>query len=258
LRRVALAAAAAVALLAPSAAVAQTPHVVASANGATARSSANEGEILSCDAAGCTAAITAPARPPATWNGELPASSGTVVEVTFARPVQLVGASVVNRDLAGGGPATVERGADDLHWRVTIGADVPDRAALELRETWTGEDSGKRFTVYRTDYVGLESPAEVLAVKQPRRGGGPVVHLDARSAGLVDIRLKLGKKTLAERSTNLSKPRRGTMAVPLTSSAHRLLARRRRLVPKLSLTFRPASGDPVKFDIRVVLRARPR
>ena len=256
MRRAALAAVT-VALLAPSAAVAQTPHVVASANGATARSSANEGEVLACDAAGCSSAITAPARAPATWDGELPASTGTVVELSFSRPLQLLGASVVNRDLTGGGAATVER-VDDQHFRVIVKSAVPDRAALELRETWTGEDSGKRSTVNRTDYVGLVLAASAGNSKQPRRGGGVVVPLDARAGGLVDAQLTFGKKTLGQKSTNLASPRSLSLSVPLSRGARRLLAARRVLDAKLTLTVRPPNGDPVALVRPVRLRAKSR
>jgi hypothetical protein len=247
----------AIGLIAPASAVAQAPHVVASANGGTARSSADEGEILSCDASGCTAAITAPARPPARWDGELPANNGTVVELTFSRPLQLLGASVVDRDLSGGGAAAVER-IDDQHFRVTLKSSVPDRAALELREMWTGEDAGKRFTVNRTDYVGLVLPAALRRAIQRRRGGGPVVDLEARSSGLVDMRLTLAKKTLGRRSVNLAAPRRLPLSLKLSRGARRLLADRRRIVPTLTLTFRAPSGDPLKFEQRVALRAKPR
>jgi hypothetical protein len=256
LRRAALIATT-IALLAPSSAAAQTPHVVATANGATARSSANEGEVLSCGASGCESAITAPARPPATWDGELPVSTGSVIELTFGRPVELLGARVVLRDLTGGGSATVER-IDDQHWRVTVSSTVPDPAALELLERWEGDDSRGHYTVHRTDYMGLELAAAAGGVKQPHRGGGTVVSLDARAGGLVDARLSFGKKTLGQKSTTLATPRSLSLSVPLSRAARRLLAKRRVLDAKLTLTVRPPSGDPVALVRPVRLRAKPR
>jgi len=241
-----------------AAAPAAAQHVVATANGATARSSANQGEILTCDAAGgCSSAITAPARPPATWDGELPVSRGTVIEVAFGRPVDLLAAHVVDRQFAAVGDATVER-IDGSRYRVTVGASPPERAALRLLERWEGDDERGHHTVHRTDYVGLVAPASLLGVTQPRRGGGVVADLDARASGLVDARLHFGSRTLGQRSTNLAGPRRGTMSVPLSRGARRLLADRRRLKATLTLTYRPPSGDALTVERRVTLRAKPR
>jgi hypothetical protein len=259
LRRTALIAAT-IALLAPAPAAAQSPpHVVASANGATARSSANEGEIISCGAMGCTSAITAPARAPAKWDGELPASAGTAVELVFGRPVRLVGASVVDRNLRGGSGVTVERGTDDQHWRAVIGpGGISDAAALELRETWEGDDDRGHYTVSRTDYVGLRSIAAVSGVKQRSRGGGSVADVDARTPGLVSGRLKFGRKTLGQKSANLSVPRSYRLSVPLSRGARHLLAARRTLKATLTITVRPPSGNPVVLERAVTLRAKPR
>jgi hypothetical protein len=255
-RRAALAAAATVALLAPSAATAQTPHVVASANGATARSSANEGEILSCNAMGCTAAITAPARPPAKWDGELPVSGRTVIDLTFSRPVEVLGAEVTNRFLQRIAVANVQR-VDDQRWRVTLPADAPpDEAALALYERWEGEDSRGRHTVHRTDFIGLEAPAAVTRVKQRSRGGGVVADVEMRTAGLLDARLAFGKKTLGQRSTNLAAPRTLRVSVPLSRGARRLLARRRTIKATVTVAVRPPSGDPLPVERRVTLRAK--
>ena len=249
----------AIALLAPAAAVAQSaPHVVASANGATARSSANEGEILSCNASGCTSAITAPAHPPATWDGELPVSARTVIELTFSRPVELLGAETANRSLQRIAVANVQR-IDDQHFRVTLPADAPpDEAALELHERWEGDGERGHFTVMRTDFIGLEWPAAVSRVKQRSRGGGVVVDVTARTAGLIDSRLTFGKKTLGQKSTNLVAPRKLKLSVPLSRGARRLLAERRTLKATLAVTVRPPSGDALTIERRVTLRAKPR
>lgn len=258
MRRAALAAAA-LALLAPSAAVAQTPHVVASANGATARSSANEGEILSCGSGRpCTAAITAPARPPAKWDGEIPVSGRTVVDVAFDRPVDLLGAEVVDRTFKRVAAASVQ-GVDAQHWRVILpAAKLPDQAALALYETWSGDDERGHYTVSRTDFVGTVGPAALASVKQRTRGGGAVAQVDARTAGLIDARLTFGKKTLGQKSTNLAAPRDLSLSVRLSSGARRLLAKRRVLDAKLTLTVRPPSGDPVTLVHSIRLRAKPR
>jgi hypothetical protein len=251
--------ASAVALIAPADAVGQSaPHVVATANGASARSSANEGEVQQCRPEGCTNALTAPARSPASWDGELPVSARTVVDITFARPVQLLGADVVDRELARLAAATVER-VDDQHWRVMLPALAPpDRAALELHERWSGENEQGQFTVQRTDFVGVSAPAGLLGLKQRRRGGGPVADLDVRSPGLVDARLKFGRKTLGRRSANFAGPRRLNLSVPLSAGARRLLAQRRRLLVTLTVTVRPPSGDPLMIERQVALRAKPR
>ena len=257
--RAALLIAAAVALLAPASALAQvTPHVVATANGASARSSANEGEVQQGTPEGCTNALTAPASPPASWDGELPVSARTVVEVTFARPVQLLGADVVDRQLAPLAAATVER-VDDQRWRVALPALAPpDRAALELHERWSGQNEQGEFTVQRTDFVGLSAPVGLLGLRQRKRGGGPVADLDVRSPGLVDARLKFERKTLGRRSANFAAPRRLNMPVPLSTGARRLLAQRRRLLATLTVTMRPPSGDPLVIERQVALRAKPR
>jgi hypothetical protein len=249
----------AIGLIAPASAVAQTqPHVVASANGATARSSANEGEILSCGPAGCTAAITAPARPPATWDGELPVSGRTVIELTFSRPVDLLGAEVSNRFLQRIAVANVAR-VDDQRWRVTLPADAPpDEAALELHERWEGDDSRGHYTVMRTDFIGLEAPAAVTAVKQSSRGGGVVADVEMRTAGLLDARLAFGKKTLGQKSTNLAAPRTLRVSVPLSRGARRLLASRRTIKARLTLSVRPPSGDALPIEQTVTLRAKRR
>ncbi len=246
-------------LPAPAVAAAQsTPHVVASANGATARSSANEGEILSCGAGGCTAAITAPARPPATWDGELPVSGRTVVEVTFSRPVELLGAQVTDRSLQRVAGASVER-LDDQHFRVALPAGaLPDEGALELHEHWTGDNERGHYDVNRTDFVGIESVAAVSGVKQRSRGGGAVADVEARTSGLVDARLTFGKKTLGQKTTNLAAARTLSVSVPLSRGARRLLADRRTLKATLTITVRPPSGDALTLERRVTLRAKPR
>lgn len=251
--------AATVALVAPANALAQsTPHVVATANGASARSSANEGEVEQCAPEGCTRASTAPARSPASWDGELPVGARTVVEVTFARPVQLLGADVVDRQLAPLAAASVER-VDDQHWRVALPALAPpERAALELHERWSGQNEQGEFTVQRTDFVGLSAPAGLLGLRQRKRGGGPVADLDVRSPGLVDARLKLERRTLGARSANFTAPRRLNMSIPLSRGARKLLAQRRRLLATLTITVRPPSGDPLTIERQVALRAKPR
>jgi hypothetical protein len=248
----------AIGLVAPASAVAQAPHVVASANDATARSSANEGEILSCDAMGCSSAVTAPARPPATWDGELPVSARTVVDVTFSRPVELLGAEVSNRFLQRIAVANVGR-VDDQHWRVTLPADAPpDEAALELHERWEGEDSRGRHTVMRTDFIGLEAPAAVTRVKQRSRGGGVVAAVQMRTSGLLDARLASGRKSLGQKSTNLAGPRTLRLSVPLSRGARRLLARRRTLKATLTVSVRPPSGEALAIEQTVTLRAKRR
>ena len=248
----------AIGLIAPASAVAQAPHVVASANGATARSSANEGEIISCGSGSCTSAITAPARAPATWDGELPVSGRTVVELTFSRPVELLGAEVANRSLQRIAVANVER-VDDQRWRVTLPADAPpDEAALELHERWEGDDSRGHYTVTRTDFIGLEAPAAISGVKQRTRGGGVVADVEMRTAGLIDSRLAFGKKTLGQKTTNLAAPRTLRVSVPLSSGARRLLARRRTLRATLTVAVRPPSGDPLPVELDVTLRAKRR
>jgi hypothetical protein len=243
----------------PAAAQTSAPHVVASANGATARSSADEGEIQECrPSGGCTVGITAPARPPASWDGELPVSGRSVVEVTFARPVELVGASMVDREFKRLAATAVEK-VDDQHWRVVLPAlTAPDRFALQLHETWTGETERGRYTVYRTDYIGAAAPAGLLGLTQRRRGGGPVADLDVRAPGLVDARLQFVRKTLGRKSSNFAAPRRLNLSVPLSPGARRLLAQRRRLVATLTVTVRPPSGDPVVIERQVALRAKPR
>ena len=258
MRRLASAAVAALALLAPAGATAQTPHVVASANGATARSSANEGEIINCGAAGCTSAITAPARPPATWNGELPVSGRTVVEVTFSRPVELLGAQVTNRSFQRVAGASVER-VDDQHLRVTLPAGtLPDEGALQLFEHWTGDDDRGHYDVNRTDFVGIESVAVVSGVKQRSRGGGTVADVEARTSGLIDARLTFGKKTLGQKTTNLAAASTLRVSVPLSRAARRLLADRGKLRATLTISVRPPNGDALTLERQVTLRAKPR
>jgi hypothetical protein len=249
--------AAGLALLAPASAAAQsgTPHVVASANGATARSSADQGEVVTCNASGCTSAITAPARPPATWDGELPVTGRSVIEVTFGRPVDLIAADVVDRSFQRVSTATVER-IDAQHWRVALSAgSLPDEAAIRMLERWTVESERGRSDVTRTDFVGLESPAVLGTVKQPRRGGGAVAPVELRTPGLVDARLGVGKKTLGQKSRSFV-ARRFNLSVSLSSGARRLLAERRVLKATLTLTVRPPSGDPVVLERRVTLRAK--
>jgi hypothetical protein len=247
-----------VAALAPSAS-AQTaaPHVVASANGATARSSANQGEVVTCNGSGCTSAITAPARPPATWDGELPVSGRSVVEVTFGRPVELLAAEVVDRSLRRLSVASFER-VDDQRWRVTLPAAVPDDAALRLAQRWTVDSERGRSDVSRTDFVGIELAAVLGAVRQPRRGGGAVAAIELRAPGLVDARLASGRRTLGQKSRNFATGRRLNLSVPLSHGARRLLAERRRLRATLTLTVRAPSGDPLVLEHRVTLLAKPR
>jgi len=247
----------AIGLIAPASAVAQAPHVVASANGATARSSANEGEIISCGPTGCTSAITAPARAPETWDGELPVSGRTVIEVTFARPVNLLGAEVSNRFLQRIAVANVER-VDDQHYRVTLPEDAPpDEAALELHESWEGDDSsGRHNTVTRTDFIGLEAAAAVTNARQRRRGGGVVADVQMRTSGLLDARLEFGRKTLGQKSTNLASPRTLRLSVPLSRGARRLLARRHTLKATLTVSVRPPSGAALPIEQTVTLRAK--
>lgn len=245
-------------IAAPAAGAQTAPHLVATANGASARSSADEGEIQECTASGCTFAITAPARPPATWDGELPVSGRSVVDVAFGRPVELLGADVVDRQFTRLAGAAVEK-VDDQHWRIVLPALAPpDRAALELRERWTGQDSRATYTVHRTDYVGVAAPAGLLGLTQRKRGGGPIADLDVRAPGLVDARLRFGRKTLGRRSSNFTAPRRLNLSVPLSAGARRLLAQRRRLLATLTLTVRPPSGEPLVVERQVALRAKPR
>jgi hypothetical protein len=257
--RIAAATAAALALAAPAGAAAQAPpHVSATANGATAFSSADEGEILSCNTQGCTAAITAGAQPPATWNGELPVTGRTVIEVTFSRPVELLGAEVANRSLQRIAVANVER-VDGQHWRVTLPADAPpDEAALELHERWEGDDDRGHHTVTRTDFIGIESPAVVTGVKQRSRGGGVVANVELRSPVLLDARLAFGKKTLGQKSANFAAPRTLRLSVPLSRGARRLLADRHKLKATLTISVRPPSGDALPVEHPVTLRAKPR
>jgi hypothetical protein len=121
--------------------------------------------------------------------------------------------------------------------------------------TWTGETERARYTVHRTDFIGLVAPASVLGVTQ-KPGGGPVFDVDMRAVGRVDARLTFGAKTLGSTSRTFGAPRRAGVGVRLSSGARRLLRKRGRLKATLTVTALPASGEPVRLERRVTLRAK--